>query len=48
MRFVKAGTDFTILAENAEKFYDKVGKDKFREAASITPAVMKEYFEFVK
>lgn len=47
MRFVKAGIDFAILAENAEKFYEEVGKDKFREYASVTPEVMKEYFKFI-
>jgi hypothetical protein len=47
MRFIKAGLDISIIAKNAETYYDKVGKTKFREAASVTPEVMAEYFEFI-
>lgn len=52
MRFIKAHEVITeqqvenleIMANN---FYDKVGKDTFREYASVTPTVMKEYFEWI-
>lgn len=52
MRFIKAHEVITeqqvenleIMANN---FYDEVGKDTFREYASVTPAVMKEYFEWI-
>ena len=48
MRFVKANLDISTLAKNAEVHYDKVGKDKFREAASVTPEVMRGYFQWVQ
>lgn len=52
MRFIKAQPIITEqqiekLETMANKFYDEVGKDKFREYASVTPAVMKEYFEWI-
>ncbi len=46
MRFIRAGIDISILAKNAELHFDKVGKDKFREHASVTPEVMREYFKW--
>lgn len=47
MRFVKANLDISVLAKNAETHYDVVGKDKFREHASVTPEAMKEYFKWI-
>lgn len=35
------------LEAMAEEFYDKVGRDKFREYASVTPEIMREYFAWV-
>lgn len=34
---------FNILKSNAEKHYDKVGKDKFRQHASLDAAAIKKY-----
>lgn len=52
MRFIKAQPVITEqqienLEAMAERYYDEVGKDKFREYASVTPAVMKEYFDWI-
>lgn len=52
MRFIKAHEVITEqqvenLEAMANSFYDKVGKDTFREYACVTPAVMKEYFEWI-
>lgn len=48
-RFVVGGTDIDtieILEKQANAHYDKVGKDKFREHASVTPEAIKEYKKF--
>lgn len=37
------GLDTKILEENANTYYDKVGKDKFRTAASLDASYLKEY-----
>lgn len=52
MRFIQAQPVITEqqienLENMANNFYDEVGKDKFREYASVTPAVMKEYFAWI-
>ena len=31
------------LEDNANTFYDKVGKDKFREYSSVTPEAIRTY-----
>lgn len=31
------------LEDNAKKLYDRVGKDKFREYASVTPEEIRRY-----
>ena len=35
------------LEQMANNFYDSVGRDKFRDYASVTPAVMKEYLAWI-
>lgn len=45
-RFLKAGIDpksLDVLEANANKFYDKVGRDTFRLYASVTPEAIREY-----
>ena len=48
MRFIKAGLDTSSLEVMFNNHYDKVGKEKFRDNTSVTPDVMKEYFEWMK
>ena len=46
MRFQTLGEEYiSTLRPMYEKFFDEKGKDTFRTYASVTPAVMKEYFE---
>lgn len=47
-RFVLGGVDVNDcekLLENASKHYDKVGKDKFRDHASLDAAAIRSYRE---
>lgn len=45
MRFYILGSEYVEkLRPMYEKFYDEKGKDVFRTYASVTPVVMKEYF----
>ena len=46
-RFCEHGLDSRKQEQNAEAYYDKVGKDKFREAASLDAAEIKRYKEFL-
>ena len=45
-RFVMADIDINtieILEKQANSHYDKVGRDKFREHASVTPEAIRVY-----
>lgn len=42
-RFYKVG-DISILEANAIKFYDEVGRDKFRTYASVDAEAIREYY----
>ncbi len=48
-RFVAGGMDINVvekLEALANTHYDKVGRDKFREHASVTPEAIREYKKF--
>lgn len=52
MRFIKAHEVITVeqvegLEQMANTFYTKVGKDKFREYASVDARTMQEYFQWI-
>jgi hypothetical protein len=46
-KYIKSGViaieTLCDMEENAYKLYDRVGKDKFREYAAVTPQAIKEY-----
>lgn len=42
-RFCLAGCDTKLLEDNAKHYYDTVGKEKFRVAASLDAAALKEF-----
>ena len=48
MRFTLGSINISKLRPMYDKFYDTVGKDEFRKYASVTPEVMKNYFESKK
>jgi hypothetical protein len=49
LRFKPLGEEYAKkLLPMYQAFYDEKGKDIFRTYASVTPAVMKEYFESKK
>lgn len=44
--FIKGGIDIDSLVsleENANKLYDRVGRDAFRVYASVTPEAIRQY-----
>lgn len=46
-RFCEANVDSKLLEDNASRYYDEVGKDKFREAASLDAAEVARYRAFI-
>lgn len=41
-----AGINTRVIQQNAEKYYDEVGRDKFRIAASVDAARVAEFKNF--
>ena len=42
----KAGLNTRVIQQNAEKYYDEVGRDKFRVSASLDAARVAEFKNF--
>ncbi len=45
-RFCEYNLDTKLLEDNASNYYDQVGKDKFREAASLDSTEVTRYRNF--
>lgn len=42
----KAGINTRVIQQNADKYYDEVGRDKFRISASVDAARVAEFKKF--